>query len=129
MYIDYMHTYTLYTRKLSSYVSVMDGYMENCSWDKMTAATIYNNAFVEKTPLYFTAHVMLKPLISLVGCVHVIARDGRLELTDRHTHSHTQIRPSIVTLSVHVHRGLIMTKLVPVSTQRIQNRVISQIFN
>ena len=51
----------------------------------------------EKTPFYFTAHVMLMLLVSLVGCV--IARDGSLELT---------YRASTVTIAMHTCRGIII---------------------
>ena len=80
--IDTMHKWG-YTCMLSRYVRVTERYTENGTCDKMAdlANNTYNKAFVEKTPFFiFTAHVTLVPLVSLVG--RVIARDGRLELTD-----------------------------------------------
>ena len=58
--------------------------MERCMWDKMAHLTTVGKIM---QLLYFTAHVLLMALVSLVGCV--IAQDGRLELTDIHIHSHT----------------------------------------
>ena len=50
-----------------------------------TRIIIIPTAFVDL--FYFAAHVTLKPLVFLVG--RVIARDVRLELTDRQTDRHT----------------------------------------
>ena len=65
VYIDYAHAYTLYTCMPSRYVRVTERYTENCTCDKMADLNRY-----------------------FLKCV--IARDVRLELTDRHTHTQTK---------------------------------------
>ena len=108
MYTYTLHVYThMRALTLRIRVRVTESYTENCTCDKMADLTAVSSNYLTKHLsrihlFYFATHVTLKSLVFLVG--RVIARDVRLELTDRQTHTH---RPSTVTLAAHARRGLI----------------------